>query len=223
MQVKTRFTRTLARSEWEVGIVYQKFPPQQPSKRFNITTIPETQVKRRLARELSKSDWEPIIELWEATWPDSEPAHGVRIELEMELATGTDNSSCRRWLLHYIESDGNLAAVASSFGVTLKAGGEDLEVLAIAGVCCRESERGKGYGKALALDAFKRVNSGEFAVCLFQTAVPEFYEKLNCRRISNSIVNSTSDGVAFIDDYSMIYPAAYDLTEGEIDLMRCGW
>ena len=101
-----------------------------------------------------------------------------------------------------------------------------LDVLALAGVQTHPEFRGRGFGRAVVRAALAYVDRGIFDVSLFQTGVPEFYEKLACRRVSNPFTNALAAdpaGVPWWEHNIMIYPAEYPWPEGPIDLQGPGW
>ena len=60
--------------------------------------------------------------------------------------------------------------------------------------------------------------------CLFETAIPAFYEKLGARQLAKHLViNSTGDGIAFEDEFVMVFPASRPWPEGTIDLRGPGY
>ena len=75
---------------------------------------------------------------------------------------------------------------------------------------------------------FSTVDHGEFSFSLFQTAGARgFYEKLRCKVVDNSIVNSCNmeDPTAnpFWEPWVMGYAGAGELPKGEIDLLGAGY
>ena len=71
-------------------------------------------------------------------------------------------------------------------------------------------------------EAFKRVDQGEFPVSLFQTTLPQFYEKLGAVEVKNRFVNSKNNDAPnanpWTDDHVMIYGNNSLWPEGQIDL-----
>ncbi len=83
------------------------------------------------------------------------------------------------------------------------------------------SLQGQGLGKAVVQAALAPIDDGEFAVALFQTPVPGFYERLGARRVENVWVNSQSEQPTiypWYDEFVMIYPVTYPWPAGTIDL-----
>ncbi|MCL2701710.1 MAG: GNAT family N-acetyltransferase [Phycisphaerae bacterium] len=106
-----------------------------------------------------------------------------------------------------------------------------LDVLALAGVKTHPEFRGLGLGSAVVRAALSHVDRGAFPVSLFQTGVPEFYEKLTCRHVTNPFTNRLAADPAktpwsespWWEAHAMIYPAAYPWPEGPIDLCGPAW
>jgi GNAT superfamily N-acetyltransferase len=108
----------------------------------------------------------------------------------------------------------------------VRIGGDSRVVLALASVFSHPEYRGRGYGRVVTRAALERVDAGDFEVALFQTPVPEFYQRLNCRLITNPIINSRAlnrNICPFWQDHAMIYPANFPWPEGELDLLGPGW
>ena len=98
-----------------------------------------------------------------------------------------------------------------------------LNVLALASVCSDPNLRGQGLGALVTQAAFSQIGQGTSpTISLFQTPVPSFYEKLDCRLIDNRFVNRQSETDTetgpWRDDTIMIYPSAHEWHAGVIDL-----
>jgi hypothetical protein len=87
-------------------------------------------------------------------------------------------------------------------------------------------------GLEIVTAAFKKLEEFQLDVCLFQTGVPGFYEKLGARTIANPITNhrypnqrqvNDADANPFWDESVMIYPATADWPSGVIDLGGAGY
>ena len=126
-----------------------------------------------------------------------------------------------------IEEGASVIAHAQLFRREVKTAQGVLPVGALAGVCVHPDQRGHGYGARIARHAFKLLPELGVEVSLYQTDVPEFYEKLGARRITNRIFDGTRDGGghenAFWAAYAMIYPATFDWPDGKIDLNGPGY
>lgn len=99
---------------------------------------------------------------------------------------------------------------------------EVIPILALAAVCVKPSFRGKNIGFEMVKKAFEYINNGTYNFSIFQTNVPEFYLKLNCKQINNRFINSKSDIAPnknpWRDPNIMIYPNTFDIGNHVIDL-----
>lgn len=161
--------------------------------------------------------------IWEQVWPSSDGA-----DIEARLARIEESSSLTselRW--HLLFDDEEVVAVARTFrhAVTVGTDPKDASaqsIIALASVCTDPSRRGEGLGEAVALEALARAS--EDVPALFQTGVPEFYEKLGARRIPNAITTSLEGARGFHEPAAMIYPADVPWDdEAAIDLRIAGW
>ena len=82
-------------------------------------------------------------------------------------------------------------------------------------------------GRNVAGWAFEKAGQPGLEVVLFQTGVPEFYEKLGARCVSNRFVNSTNSAAPeanqWWNEHVMIYPNSFDWPDGTIDLLGPGY
>lgn len=161
--------------------------------------------------------------LWEQVWPSSEgPDLDARLQ---RIEDSSSPTSELRW--HLLFDDEEVVAVARTFRHAVSLGGdpktaEAQSVIALASVCTDPGRRGEGLGEAVALEALARAS--EDVPALFQTGVPEFYEQLGARRISNAITTSLEGARSFHEPAAMIFPAdaPWD-DEAAIDLRIAGW
>lgn len=126
-------------------------------------------------------------------------------------------------LMHVVRVGDRCAAVAVTFVRTVGCAGGSLPVLALAGVASDPDDRGRGFGRAVVLDALLRVPEGVAGVCLFQTGQARgFYEKLGCVGVDNAFIDSKAgcDDRPWWDPHIMRYPADAPWPTGRIDL--CG-
>jgi len=112
---------------------------------------------------------------------------------------------------------------------TIEIDGCTVDALALAMVASDAKLRGAGLGAAVVRAAFRRVDAGNFPVCLYQTSfgVEPFYERLGACRVENPIVNSLSSedpgANPFWDDVVMRYPASAPWRDGVVDLRGAGY
>jgi predicted N-acetyltransferase YhbS len=126
---------------------------------------------------------------------------------------------------HFIigEGDKPVLAHARIFRREIFTSQGPLLVGALAMVCVHPDYRGRGWGAAVVRAAFDFLPELSTQVALFQTGVPQFYEKLGSRIIHNRFFNSDKPGNPFWDKCEMIYPAAFAWPEGDIDLNGPGY
>jgi predicted N-acetyltransferase YhbS len=121
----------------------------------------------------------------------------------------------------------NAVAHARTFERPLTTSAGEISVMALSGVCVLPSYQGRGLGAEIVRRAFGRIHAGEFAVSLFQTTIPAFYEKLGATLVTNRFVNSRNkihpDANPWHDEWIMIYPKSYAWPEGTIDLNGPGY
>ena len=82
------------------------------------------------------------------------------------------------------------------------------------------------YGRAVVEAALGRLQNPHLGVthCLFETAIPAFYEKLGARQLPKDLViNTTGDQIAFEDEFVMVFPKSQPWPEGTIDLLGPGY
>lgn len=175
---------------------------------------------------LSVPEIESIVRLVDVVWPAEDVTLADRLRkftswVEENRRTGFDVTSFVVW-------DGSRAiAHARTFERVIHGPSASLTVMGLAGVCVLPERRGEGLGRDIVKKAFGRVDSGDFAVSLFQTAVPDFYLKLGARLVTNRFVNSLNaedpDANPWWDPAIMIYPAGFAWPDGTIDLNGTGY
>jgi predicted N-acetyltransferase YhbS len=118
-------------------------------------------------------------------------------------------------------------AHALTFERPVTTNAREVSVMALSGVCVFPSYQGRGLGAEIVRRGFGRIHVGEFAVSLFQTTIPAFYEKLGATLVPNRFVNSRNknhpDANPWHDDSVMIYPKSYAWPVGPIDLNGPGY
>ncbi len=127
----------------------------------------------------------------------------------------------RRFVL--FDKDGQVVAHAKTFVRTIRHDHGQLPVLALATVCTDPDLRGQGLGAKVTKAAFQQIALSAWPdVSLFQTPVPVFYEKLNCRLVDNMFVDRTNveapEAFPWRDDKVMIFPADFNWPDGVIDI-----
>ena len=181
-----------------------------------------TELVRKKKSELVRSEIEKMIHLWNRVWP----REGVSIDEQIE-EKAIPKGIAARW--HALYDAETLVAVARTFEREIEFSdlSERKKVLALASVCSDPDLRGRGYGMAVVRDAFSRVDEGEFSLSLYQTGVPEFYEKLGARIVENRFVNSLSitdpEANPWWEKFCMIYPASSAWSDGLVDLLGPGY
>lgn len=162
-----------------------------------------------------------IIALTNAVWPVSDRTTET---LVAELGTGLRETPLKR---HYLIHDGaELVAHAVTFSRVIRFDGGSLEVMALAEVCVDPARRGEGHGARVVREAFRQVDEGPFAVSLFQTNVPGFYERLGAVKVANRFTDSTAgdpEANPWWNDHVMVYPAFPGWPAGIIDLCGRGY
>ena len=142
---------------------------------------------------------------------------------EMLSAAGSsdpEKTSGRRFVIW----DNDIAiAHARTFVRTVFVGEREISVLALASVCTDPDIRGRGLGVKITRKAFEQVGQPSWPdVSLFQTPVPQFYEKLNSRIVTNRFVNRRNardlEANPWRDPTVMIYPAKFAWPDGIVDL-----
>jgi GNAT superfamily N-acetyltransferase len=179
---------------------------------------------------LSDDELVPMVTLLDRIWPSEDRPLEKLIELFPQLRTRLRISyrGCTRASMRHLIWEGDeVVAHALTFERPIRSDEGELPVMALSAVCVSPDHRGRGLGAAVVRSAFQRVESGEFPVSLFQTPIPDFYEKLGSVSVSNRFVDSRNrdDRTAnpWRDSSIMIYPAGYAWPEGVIDLNGPGY
>ena len=161
-----------------------------------------------------------IIALTNQIWPPASDAPPRDLDQAIE-----------RWrsqgAVHFVivdDEDENLVlANARLFRRGISTAQGPLAVGALASVCVHPAYRGRGWGAEVVRAAFDYLPEMHLDVALFQTGVPQFYEKLGCRMVENRFHNGGDYEDAFWDEYKMIYPVDFAWPDGEIDLNGPGY
>lgn len=168
-----------------------------------------------------------IVELTNSIWPKPEKTESQLVQGLIQQSQLADSPTASRGSRFVVWERERIVAHAHVFVRRIFAGAVKMDVLALAGVCADPSVRGQGMGAAVVRRGFKKLHELDLAVCLFQTGVVPFYEKLGARTIENRFVNRrhANDPAAnpWWDKAVMIYPAEAEWPEGEIDLGGAGY
>lgn len=162
-----------------------------------------------------------VNDLTDLTWPQTKPAEYTSESRIQDFIKRNPNKTS-----HFIYENAELIGYAESFPREIYADQAKHTIMGLGAVCVHPSHKGKGLGAQLVQTAFQRVDNGEFKLSLFQTGVPGFYHRLNCRTIENKIVNSQSGAPGenpFWDPYVIIYPREFIGFQSEIDLLGPGY
>lgn len=171
----------------------------------------------RLQTPLSSDKTAAILALTQQIWPPAPDAPLPDIDQTRE-----------RWRAqlsaHFvIEDENSVLAHARIFPREIITTQGPLLIGALASVCVHPDYRGRGWGADVVRAAFDYLPEMNVEVALFQTGVPQFYEKLGSRLIDNRFHNNGDYDDVFWDDYAMIYPANFAWPDGEIDLNGSGY
>jgi len=189
-------------------------------------------VETVLASEISADDQAALQELGGLAFP---PEMIARFHIPVSApAPVLDWPAEQAERVFFIRRDGRIIAASRFLPRRIRTPQGPLDVLALAGVMSHPEYRHQGLGRAVVRAAFDHVDRGVFPVSLFQTGVPEFYNKLGCRRVTNPFTNSLAanptqtpwmeqPGTPWWEQNIMIYPATYPWPEGPINLEGPGW
>lgn len=169
--------------------------------------------------EIVYSDRILIVKLIKETWP---PKEGKFETLEESLTWIFGSKPEEKHII--IKNDRQISGFAKRFLREIKIGEKRIRNMALACVCVKKNLRKNGLGKTIVEKAFEAIDNKEFDCSLFQTAVPEFYEKIGARRIINKCINSCKDNEnPWWDPNIMIYPSNFETGEAVIDIMGNGY
>lgn len=172
--------------------------------------------------ELTKEVVTPIATLASRSFMNSERPLELRIS-EMMAGVGSDDPEKTTGRRFVIWQDERAIAHARTFVRHIFVEQQEIPVLALATVCSDPDLRGKGLGVLVTKAAFQQVTQPEWPdVCLFQTPVPVFYEKLDSRLVANRFVNLQNEkdpeANPWRDDKIMIHPANFAWPDGTVNL-----
>ncbi len=162
-----------------------------------------------------------ILALTKKIWPSASGALTPEPDAVMEKWQAQSS-------VHFVISEGEnenrlVLAHARIFPHEIFTSQGALEVGALASVCVHPDYRGRGWGADVVRAAFDYLPQMNLTVALFQTGVPQFYEKLGCRLIENRFHNKGNYDDVFWEENKMIHPADFAWPDGEIDLNGPGY
>lgn len=182
--------------------------------------------------DLADVQLEAIVRLTNSVWPKEDLTLEQRIEQLKTLVRSPERADINP--VRFVVWDGDSAighALVFDRAVHVldanDASVRTINVVALAGVCSDASRRGEGLGLAVVKAAFEQISENR-PISLFQTGVPQFYEKLGGRLVSNQFVNllNTQDPQAnpWWDKEVMIVPGQFDWpAENKIDMNGAGY
>jgi hypothetical protein len=138
-----------------------------------------------------------------------------------ELVSAPPGMRDDEWLHVGCSPEGRPVSAALSFWRRIRLGARERWVLALRRVATYAAHRGVGQGSRAVRAALARLTP-ERDVCLFQTDIPVFYERIGARRIDNQVSTSVG-GYAFRSAAAMILPGTAPWTPEAIDLCGPGW
>jgi GNAT superfamily N-acetyltransferase len=176
---------------------------------------------------ISNQDMDQLISLSCAVHPSlvaGRDGFAEKVRRTWQGYSGSPELAGRRFIARH---EGRIVANANLFPRPVITSRGPETIAAIAGVSSHPDVRGMGFGKAVVRAIFDRIDADEFPFALFQTGeAREFYEKLGCTLVPNTIVNSRDeqnpDANPFWDKWVMCY-APRGLPEGNIDLLGKGY
>ena len=186
------------------------------------------QVETLDRRSLSERDARAIANLVASIWPKpGRTADSLAAEMVNQWRSyqGPEEQHPRSFVVR----EGERAIAHASFDPrTIRAGDNEITVLALARVCSDPAMRGRRLGQAVVRAAFEVVDQGAFPFSLFQTTneVQPFYDRLGAVRIHNRFVNSLAtdpNADPWWNPVIMRYPDGPGWPAGEIDLRGAGW
>lgn len=169
-------------------------------------------------KELTIHEVKNLLELLTSVWP---PQNGTpNIENMIKGYKSGNQNSFHKVLLDYNNKE--LVGHTEIFNREIIIDSERIQILALAGVCVKPNFRGKNIGLELVKKSFEFVDNGNFNFSIFQTNVPDFYKRLNCKQINNIFINSKNTNNVKMnpwrDPFVMIYPDTYEIGNKVIDL-----
>lgn len=169
--------------------------------------------------EIDYADKCAIVSLIKETWPSSD---GQIATMEEDIKRFFNSEPEEMHAI--VKVLGVVTGYAKRFLREVTVDGKRIRNMALACVCVKKGYQKKGLGKKAVTKLFEAIDNGFFECSLFQTAVPQFYEKIGARKVVNRFVNSqTGTEYPWWDPNVMIYPEYFEIGNGVIDLMGKGY
>ena len=179
------------------------------------------QLIESLISDIKSNQTIDILSLMNLTWPDNDTKKSLVKKVE-EFYDDDPEKIC-----YCLYQNKELIGYAESIPLTIQIGNNCLEVVGLGGLNVHPNWRGNGYGRVIVESVFTKIDNKEYPFCLFQTGIPQFYEKLGCKVIKNKFINSNNQEDPFAnplwDEYVMVYPASAQWPTGTADLCREGF
>ncbi len=177
--------------------------------------------KNYQASELGESEMTGLQDLWDTAWPIPGKTREQLLEQFRQQLLERENDQ-----YFIVWEEDRVIANTEIFLRWVHAKDRSIKVLALAGVCVLPHKKGLGLGKKLVQTAFTHLDSNVdpagYEVCLFQTGVPQFYEKLGAGWVSNEFYNSQHPDNPELSPWwekdVMAYPNNFSWPEGRLDL-----
>ncbi len=177
-------------------------------------------IQRYLTETLSSQLVIETVELKNRVWPSNDDLNTLCNRFLDRNRTRPDRQTIVAW------EDEVLVAHAEVFSRDIECEGKPFKIGCLSSVCVSPDRRKQDFGKAVVQEAFRLIDTNEYEVFLFQTTVPEFYQKLGARIVENKFINKLADDPSknpWRDSSIMIYPSSYDWPVGIIDLNGEGY
>ena len=185
-------------------------------------------VSEHWQRELTEEQARKIAELAALCMVRSTRTVDDRVRQILDSGFDVESEAYRtkRWV---IWDRGNPVAHAKTFVRQIEIGPHEIAILALATVCSAPGQRGRGFGRKVVESAFRQVDRGEAEYSLFQTGVPDFYQKLHCFSVTNNFFwdYGGQRQSPFFEDQIMVYAGAPGLAKnwpkGDVNLKGPGF
>ncbi len=154
------------------------------------------------AEQLSAERILEIKNLWKIHWPPKTP------EKEKYYQSPNIEASSQIFERHIVAlAKDRLVGYGKIFHRVCQDESSVWNNMALASVCVHPDFQGQGVGRDIVAMAFKHVDAMLFDICLFQTSVPEFYQRFGCQIVKNPFYDPYDPKKpVWWDKYVMAYP-----------------